>query len=50
MFSAMSLFVGLVTGAFGFGYFIYGKKQGKMIFMVTGVALMTTPHLLVHLE
>ena len=45
MFSATSLFVGLITGAFGLGYFIYGKKQGKMIFMVTGVALMVYSYL-----
>ena len=45
MFSAMNLLVGIVTGAFGLAYFIYGKKQSKMIFMVTGIALMVYPYL-----
>lgn len=45
MFSAMNLLVGIITGAFGLAYFIYGKKQSKMIFMVTGIALMVYPYL-----
>ena len=45
MFSAMNLFVGLIAGAFGLGYFIYGKKQSKMLFMVTGIALMVYPYI-----
>lgn len=45
MFSAMNLLVGLITGAFGMAYFVYGKKQGKMVFMATGIALMVYPYL-----
>ena len=41
----MNLLVGIITGAFGLAYFIYGKKQSKMIFMVTGIALMVYPYL-----
>lgn len=46
MFSAANLFVGMITGAFGLAYFIYGKKQGKMIFMGAGIALMVYPYLI----
>jgi hypothetical protein len=45
MFSTVNLLVGVITGAFGFAYFVYGKKQSKMIFMVTGIALMVYPYL-----
>ncbi len=41
----MNLLVGIITGAFGLGYYIYGKKQSKMIFMFTGIALMVYPYL-----
>ena len=42
----MNLMVGLITGAFGLGYFIYGRKQTKMIFLATGIVLMIYPYLL----
>lgn len=45
MFSAMNLLVGIITGAFGMAYFIYGKKQSRLIFMGTGIALMVYPYL-----
>ena len=45
MFSAINLLVGIITGAFGLAYFVYGKKQSRMIFMVTGIALMAYPYL-----
>ena len=32
--------MGIVTGAFGLGYFVYGKKQSRIVFMLTGIALM----------
>jgi len=41
----MNLFVGMITGVFGLAYFIYGKKQSKMIFMGAGIALMAYPYL-----
>ncbi len=46
MFSAMNLMVGIITGAFGVGYFIYGKRQSKFVFMITGCALCIYPYLL----
>ena len=42
--SAVNLFIGIIAGAFGLAYFIYGKKQGKILFMVTGIALMVYPY------
>ena len=39
-----SLFVGMIAGAFGVGYFIYGKKQQKMVPMLAGVLLCIYPY------
>ena len=33
-------------GAFGFSYFIYGKKQGRMVPLICGVGLMVVPYFL----
>jgi hypothetical protein len=46
MLSATTLFIGLITGAIGLGYFIYGKKQSLLIFMLSGVVLMIYPYFL----
>jgi len=34
----------LLFGSVGMGYFIYGKKQGSMVPMATGVSLMVFPY------
>lgn len=34
-----NLFVGLIFGAIGVGYFIYGKKQQKFVPLTIGIAL-----------
>jgi hypothetical protein len=39
-----SLLVGMIAGAFGVGYFIYGKKQQKMVPMFAGVLLCVYPY------
>jgi hypothetical protein len=39
-----NLIIGIIAGAFGLSYFIYGKKQGEMIFMLTGIALLSYPY------
>jgi len=41
----MNLFVGIITGGFGAAYFIYGKRQGKFIFMIDGIVLCVYPYL-----
>ena len=45
MFSVTNILVWIITGTFGLAYFVYGKKQGKMIFMITGIVLMVYPYL-----
>ncbi|MDH4274463.1 MAG: amino acid transport protein [Gammaproteobacteria bacterium] len=38
-----TIFLGLLFGAFGFGYFRYGKKQGAIVPLVCGITLMVFP-------
>jgi len=38
------LFWGLIFGSIGFGYFLYGKKQGRAVPLVCGIALMVYPY------
>jgi hypothetical protein len=39
-----SLWVGVVAGAIGMGYFIYGKRQAKYVPMIAGVLLCIYPY------
>jgi hypothetical protein len=39
------LFVGLIAGAFGMAYFVYGKRQAKFAPMLCGIALCVYPYL-----
>ncbi len=39
-----SLLWGLVFGSIGMGYFLYGKKQGRIAALVSGIALMVFPY------
>ena len=39
-----SLFVGVIAGAIGMGYFIYGKRQTKIVAMVAGALLCVYPY------
>lgn len=49
MFSPMDLFIGIVAGGIGAGYFVYGKRQGKFPFIMTGIALCVYPYLISNL-
>ena len=40
------LFLSLIFGSIGCGYFIYGKKQGKPMALVAGLLLMGCPYFL----
>lgn len=40
----MGLFLGIVAGAVGTGYLVYGKRQYSAVFAVTGVLLMIYPY------
>lgn len=39
-----SLLVGVIAGAIGMGYFIYGKRQTKIVPMVAGALLCIYPY------
>lgn len=39
-----SLLWGVLFGSVGFGYFLYGKKQGAVIPLVCGLLLMVFPY------
>lgn len=38
------LLISLITGSIGMGYFIYGKKQGKLVPLCAGVLLAIYPY------
>ena len=40
-FSVSSLLIGVITGAVGMGYFVYGKKQQEWLPLCCGIGLMT---------
>jgi hypothetical protein len=42
--SPASLFIGIIAGAFGAAYFMYGKKQARVVPMVSGVLLCVYPY------
>ncbi|WP_038247982.1 hypothetical protein [Ghiorsea bivora] len=39
-----TLFLGLFFGSIGFGFSLYGKKQHKIIPLLTGLTLMVFPY------
>ena len=39
-----SLWIGVVAGAIGMGYFIYGKRQAKYVPMIAGAVLCVYPY------
>ena len=45
-FDAGSLIVGLLAGAVGVGYFMFGKKQQRTVFLIAGVALCVVPYVI----
>lgn len=42
--STTSLMFGLIWGSIGTGYFIYGKKQGRPVFLLCGIGLCVFPY------
>ncbi|MDH4183150.1 MAG: hypothetical protein OEV92_02925 [Nitrospinota bacterium] len=42
--SMNEMMAAMFFGAFGVGYFIYGKKQANFAVIITGVALMVYPY------
>ena len=39
-----TLFWGVLFGAFGLGYFVYGKKQRAIVPLLCGIGLMALPY------
>ena len=39
-----SLFLGMIWGSLGMGYFIYGKRTGKALFLLSGIGLCVAPY------
>ena len=37
--SVSALFIGMIAGAIGTGYFVYGKRQQRFVPMLSGVTL-----------
>lgn len=44
MINESSLLWGLLFGSIGLGFFIYGKKQQRVVPLICGVALMAFPY------
>ncbi len=42
--SSATLLWGVLFGSIGTGYFIYGKKQGRMVPLVCGIGLAVFPY------
>jgi hypothetical protein len=38
------LMSGMLFGAIGFGFFLYGRKQKKVVPLITGIALCVVPY------
>lgn len=45
LFNSSFLFASLLWGSVGFGYFIYGKKQGALPALVGGIVMMAGSYL-----
>ena len=41
--SGTSMFLSMIWGAIGTGYFIFGKKQSRYMFLICGIGLMAFP-------
>jgi hypothetical protein len=44
-----SLMLSLIFGTLGFGFFLYGKKAGRMVPLGAGLALMVCPYFIPNL-
>lgn len=44
MFNTSTIIWGMIFGLVGFGFFLYGKKQGAIVPLLCGMALMVFPY------
>lgn len=42
--SGPTLLIGMIAGVFGVAYFVYGKRQAKLVPLVAGVLLCVYPY------
>jgi hypothetical protein len=42
--STATLIWGVIFGSIGFGFFVYGKKQGTIVPLMSGLGLMIVPY------
>ena len=42
--SAPTLLIGMLAGVFGVAYFVYGKRQAKVVPLIAGVLLCVYPY------
>lgn len=42
--SGSTLLIGMIAGVFGVAYFMYGKRQAKLVPLVAGVLLCVYPY------
>ena len=47
--STAVLLWGLLFGSIGFGYFLYGKKQKKVVPLITGIVLCVVPYFIANI-
>jgi hypothetical protein len=47
--STAVLMWGMLFGAIGFGFFLYGKKQKKVVPLITGIALCVVPYFIANI-
>ena len=47
--SSAALMWSVVFGAFGMGYFVYGKKQKRFVALLAGIALIVYPYFVANL-
>ena len=42
--SGPTLLIGMIAGVFGVAYFVYGKRQSKLVPLIAGVSLCVYPY------
>jgi len=47
--NSTTLMLGIFAGCFGFAYFVYGKRQAKVIPIVAGIGLCVIPYFIENL-
>jgi hypothetical protein len=43
----MGIIIGIITGAVGMGYIVYGKRRGELLFIASGAVLIIYPYFII---